>query len=64
MGKDYGGLSPSPQACKRESGVTPAYIVRQYVKVVHISPGYDACMNLDEEMVVKSSTVYEKSNIG
>ena len=38
-------------ACMR--GTLLANVVQHHVKVAHISPGYDAYLNLDEEMIAR-----------
>ena len=44
-------------------GIPLAYVVGQHVKVVYILPGYDANLNLDEEMITKALIVDAKSNV-
>ena len=41
-------------------GVPLAYVVRHHVKVAHISPRYDAYLNLDEEMSARAPIVDAK----
>ena len=33
------------------------YVVRHHIKVVHISPRYSACLNLDEEVIARAPIV-------
>ena len=44
-------------------GVPLAYEVRQHIKASHISPGYSAYLNLDEEMIAKAPIVDAKLNL-
>ena len=39
------------------------YVVRQNVKVVHISPGYSTYLKLDEKMMTRTPIVHVKSNL-
>ena len=44
-------------------GVPLAYVVRQHVKVMHVSPGYDFDLNFDKGIIAKDPTVDDKSNL-
>ena len=44
------------------SGVPLAYVIKQYIKVMHIFPGYDVYLSLDEEMIAQAHLVNEMSN--
>ena len=44
-------------------GAPVAYVVRQLVKVVHISPKYDAYLKIDEELIARAPIIDTKSNI-
>ena len=46
----------------RVSGVSLAYVVRQHVKVAHISSGYFASLNLAEQMIARAPIDETKSN--
>ena len=39
------------------------YVVRHHVKVAHITPGSYAYLNLDEEMIARTSIVNASSNL-
>ena len=39
------------------------YMVKQHIKVVHISPGYGTYLNLDEEMIARAQIVDVKSSL-
>ena len=43
-------------------GALLAYAVWCHIKVVHVLPGYNTYLNLDEEMIVRASIVDGKSN--
>ena len=43
-------------------GVLLAYVFQRHVKVVNISPGYGAYLNLDMDIIVRAPTVDEMSN--
>ena len=43
-------------------GVLSAYVVQHHVKVVHILPGHDSYLNIDEEMITRAPIVDGKLN--
>ena len=43
-------------------GVLLAFVVQCHLKVSHISPGYDAYLNLEEEMIGRTPIVNAKLN--
>ena len=43
-------------------GTPLAYVVWCNIKVAHISPGYSTCLNLDKEMIAKTTIVDTRSN--
>ena len=43
-------------------GVPLAYVVKHHVKVVHILPGHDAFLNLEEQMIARIPKVDAKLN--
>ena len=44
-------------------GVPLAYMVQDHIKVAHITPGYDAYLNLGEEMIARAPIDDGKLNI-
>ena len=43
--------------------VPPAYVIRKHVRVVHILPGYDVHLNLDENMIARAPIGDVNSNL-
>ena len=44
-------------------GTSLAYVIQCHIKVAHISPGYGAYMNLDEEIIIRAPIVDAKTNL-
>ena len=49
-----------PKLVRKVRGAPLAYVVWCYIKMMHISPGYDAYLNLDKEMIARAPIVDEK----